>query len=133
MGAWGVGSFENDAARDWAYDLEAAADLSPVEEALDKVLQGDSGYLDADDAEEALAAVEVIAGLQGNPSEEPEPVDEWVSAHKQEVPARLAKKSHAAIARILGDDSELVELWRDSGSFDEWQAAVSDLRSRIRA
>ena len=30
MGAWGIGTFDNDDAADWAYELEEAADLTPA-------------------------------------------------------------------------------------------------------
>jgi hypothetical protein len=38
MGAWGVPAFDNDAANDWAYELEEVHDLSLVETALDEVI-----------------------------------------------------------------------------------------------
>ena len=34
MGAWGVGTFENDDASDWAYQLEEAGDLDLVQVTL---------------------------------------------------------------------------------------------------
>ncbi len=131
MGAWGAGNFDNDTAWDWAHALEEAHDLSLVEEAIGRVLEA-GGYLDAPDAEEAIAAAEVIARLQGNPGDYAEKVDEWVSENKFAVSAELAKKSHTALERILGADSELAELWGESESFDEWKAAVTDLKARIR-
>ncbi len=132
MGAWGAGNFDNDTAWDWAHALEEAHDLSLVEEAIGRVLEAGNGYLDAPDAEEAIAAAEVIARLQGNPGDYAEKVDEWVNENKFAVPAELAKKTHTALERILGADSELAELWGESESFDEWKASVDDLKARIR-
>ncbi len=132
MGAWGVGSFENDRACDWAYDLEETDDLSLVEDALERVLIAGADYLDVHDAEEALAASEVIARLQGNFGEYSELVDDWVNANKLAVPSELARKSHAAIDRIAGAQSELAELWEESESFDEWKESVAELKSRIK-
>ena len=66
MGAWGTGIFDNDTACDWAYDLEGASDLSLIERALSKVLNVGAEYLEATEAEEALAAAETIARLKGN-------------------------------------------------------------------
>ncbi len=135
MGAWGAGSFDNDTACDWSYDLEETDDLSLVEDALERVLEAGDEYLDAMDAEEALAAAEVIARLQGNFGEKnayTEPVDEWVAANPLPVSPELAKRSHAVIERIVGSESELAELWEESESFDEWKAAVAELKGRIR-
>lgn len=132
MGAWGAGTFENDTALDWVWELEETSDLSVVEAALQRVLSVDGEYLEAGDAEEALAAIEVIARLQGNSGEPNDDIDNWVSANNLQVPPELAKKSHAAIERILGADSELAELWEDSDSFEEWKASVAGLKTRIR-
>lgn len=65
MGAWGVGSFENDNAVDWTYGLEGKSDLSFIETTLDKVLNWGASYLEAPDAEEAIAAAEAVARLLG--------------------------------------------------------------------
>ncbi len=135
MGAWGAGSFDNDTACDWTYDLEETDDLSLVEEALERVLGAGTEYLDAMDAEEAIAAAEVIARLQGNFGERnayTETADEWVAANRLEVTPDLARKSHAAIDRIVGEQSELAELWEESDSLGEWKAAVAELKARIR-
>ncbi len=61
MGAWGPGSFENDAAADWALECARSADLSLVEAALDNLLAAEADELDASDAEEAVAAAELAA------------------------------------------------------------------------
>ena len=48
MGAWGVLAFDNDAAGDWADDLEGADDLTLVESALEEVAAAEGEYLDSD-------------------------------------------------------------------------------------
>ncbi len=132
MGAWGAGSFENDTACDWVWDLEETDDLSLVEAALERVLVAGSAYLEAPDAEEALAACEVVARLRGNTGDDAEPVDEWVSTHRQlQIAPALAQKSLAVIGRIEGLESELAELWEQSESFAEWKASIADLKARI--
>jgi Domain of unknown function (DUF4259) len=70
MGAWGVGSFDNDDAADWLNDqLRRSADLRPIQTALDAVAQLDpTGYLEAPEASAAVAAAEVVAALAGDPA-----------------------------------------------------------------
>jgi hypothetical protein len=134
MGAWSVDSLGNDDACDWAYGLDDCTDLSLVEETLDKVLDEGAEYLESPDACEALAAIEVIARLQGNWGERnsySEPIDAWVEKTKLVPGKALAAKARIVIERILADDSELKELWQESDEFDAWQASVKDLAARV--
>lgn len=136
MGAWGTGIFDNDTACDWAYTLEESDDLSVVEESLEKVISAGSEYLEAPDAEEALAAAEVIARLQGNCGDRnayTETIDKWVSGRELKVSPELARKALSAIERVLTEPSEILELWNESEELDAWKASVSNLSSRIRA
>ena len=131
MGAWGVLAFDNDDANDWAYELEGTDDLSVVESAFEQVESG--GYLEAPDGSNALAACEVLARLSGRPgytNAYTKKVDEWVAAHRIVPPQELIDRGNRAIDRILGGDSELRELWADSGD-EGWLAAVGDLRARL--
>lgn len=135
MGAWGVGSFDNDTACDWAYDLQGMEDLSFVEETLDAVLQAVE-YLEAPEAEMAVAAAEVLARLRGNPAEKDaytEKVDRWVESHPDTPPKSLIDKALKSLDRIQADNSELNELWEESDEFAAWQGAVDDLRRRLTA
>jgi hypothetical protein len=135
MGAWGVLAFDNDTANDWAYGLDDVADLSLVKSAFDEVADVGDDYLDQDLACNALAACEVLARLRGKPGYRnayTEKVDEWVAAHKHVPPPRLLARASAVIDRILGEQSELRELW-DEGDGTEWREAMEDLRQRLRA
>ena len=134
MGAWGTGVFDNDTACDWAYGLEEQSGLSLIERTLDTVLAAAGEYLDASDADEALAAIETIARLQGHwgvRNSYTANVDAWVEKAKLQPPPALARKAHAAIDRILGEDSEILELWDDSELLDEWKQEVDALRLRV--
>jgi hypothetical protein len=133
MGAWGALAFDNDEANDWAYGLDDASDLSIVEAAFAEVERG--GLLESGTASEALGACEVLARLKGRPgytNAYTEKVDKWVAAHRIDPPPDLVSRGNAAIDRILGDDSELREVWADAGD-EDWLAAVADLRARLMA
>jgi hypothetical protein len=134
MGAWGELAFDNDSANDWAYGLYEAADLAPVEAALSEVESVGSGYLEVDAASAALAACEVLARLQGRPgytNASSAKVDQWVAAHPLVAPPLLIARGSSAIARILAQNSELRELWKESDADDAWRAGVADLRNRL--
>ena len=138
MGTWAVDAFGNDYAQDWAEDLEQTSNLEAVESTLDTALENNGGMLEAPFGAEALVAIEVLARLQGKGGERSEDsaaVDAWVEARKPKARVRtdLAEKAGRAIERILSEQSELRELWADSEHYDDWRAAVEELRGRIVA
>jgi hypothetical protein len=136
MGTWAVDAFGNDDALDWTYELEKFNDLSLVESTLEKVLETRSDYLEAFDAVQALAAIEEVARSQGNWGERnsySQKVDKWVEKVERKPSMELVQKAHRAIERILAEQSELVELWKESNDYEAWYASVQELQSRIHA
>ncbi|MCK6484086.1 MAG: DUF4259 domain-containing protein [Phycisphaerae bacterium] len=134
MGTWGVDTFENDSACDWSYDLEKANDLAFVESTLRAVLDPEAEFVDADAAVCALAACEVIARLKGNFGARDgytQTVDEWVGAHAQAPPPALIDLANRAIDAVLGDTSELRDLWTETELTNDWLQAVEALRRRV--
>jgi hypothetical protein len=134
MGAWSEDTFGNDTSCDWVEDFLANPGLSAVKSAIDAVLETDD-YLDSDEACQCLAACEVIARLQGRwglRNAYSEELDEWIEANPTSIPDSLKSAADAAIERILGADSELLELWDEGGRNAEWHQAIDDLRVRIQ-
>jgi hypothetical protein len=134
MGTWAVDSFGNDDACDWTYELEKVSDLSPVEEALNVVLSSGEEGVGAYEATEAIAAIEVIARLQGNwgkRSAYSEGLDNWVEANKIRPSTALVQKAHLAIDLILAENSELNELWQEAEDYEAWVDSVNELKNRV--
>ena len=130
MGAWGVGTFENDDASDWVYQLEEAGDLTLVREALGAAADP-AGYLESPTCSEALAAAEVVAALTGKAAPDlPEEVRAWVAEHRTRVPADLVTLTVRAIDQIAAD-SELKELWAESDESAAWADRLVELRGRL--
>lgn len=130
MGAWGAGSFENDAAGDWTDSLLRGADVTPIIEAFSAVIECDD-YLEADEASAGLAAAEIVAALRQRPSSSlPEHVAAWVQEHSDAFDPELSQLAMSAVARIK-TSSELKELW-DEGNASEWQGVVADLEHRLQ-
>jgi len=133
MGTWSEDTFGNDTACDWAVDLLDSPGLEAVSIALDAVLD-EQGYVDSDLACEALAACEILARLQGNwglRDAYSEELDQWIEQHPQPVPPQMVVQAEKAIARIVGDGSELAELWDQDGRNETWHSAVDDLARRV--
>ncbi|WP_332739810.1 DUF4259 domain-containing protein [Hydrogenophaga sp.] len=134
MGAWSHEPFGNDDANDWAYGLDDANDLSLIESALDRALEAEH-YLEAPEASEAVAAVEVLAKLLGRGTQTDsytEKVDEWVKLISAKPDAALVAKAMLTLERVLGEKSELRELWEESGE-EEWLGSIRSLQSAISA
>lgn len=133
MGAWSKDSFGNDTACDWAYGLEEVSDLSLVRDSIQRVVNSGDEYLEAPDAEEAIAAAEVIARLKGNfglRDSYSETTDTWVMEHSQQPPPDLVALASQGLDRILRPPSELLKLWRESDEFEAWKSSVLDLKNR---
>ena len=134
MATWALDAFGNDYAMDWAQDLQEYKTLELVETTLDNVIDSTEAELEAPFAAEALAALDVIARLQGRPGAPDPPtaeVDEWVAACRKKVTPQILDKARLAFERILSDASELRQLWQESEHGDEWQAEVAALRLRV--
>ncbi|HAT33140.1 MAG TPA: hypothetical protein DCW29_20520 [Janthinobacterium sp.] len=134
MGTWASDTFGNDYARDWAQDLQETTSLEHIEGSIDNALDGADAELEAPFGAEALAAIDVLARLQGQPGaadDGTEDIDQWVARCKRKVTPALAAKAHAAIERVLSPQSELDQLWRESDEYEAWRAGVLALRARI--
>ena len=130
MGAWGVGTFENDDAGDWVYQLEEANDLDFLRDTLQAAADPD-GYLEAPTCSMALAAAEVVAALAGRPAPDlPEEVRTWVEAHRLTVLPDLRALSVQAVDQVAAG-SELQELWAESEESGAWVDQLRELRSRL--
>jgi hypothetical protein len=135
VGTWFVDSFGNDDACDWADGLEEVHDLSLIEDTLNAVLAFGNEYIEAPESTAAIAAIEVLARLQGNWGERSAysmSVDMWVEEHKLQPSSALVQKAHLVIERILSDNSELNELWQEGEDYQAWLAAVAELKGRIK-
>lgn len=131
MGTWSHEPFGNDSANDWAYDLEECTDFSLVAAALKRA--ADSGeYLDADEAVEAVAAAEVLAKALGRGTQSDAytgKVDAWLASIPAKPSPELSALAQRALAKVLGPESELRELWEESDEFALWEASVVALQS----
>jgi len=129
MGAWSHEPFGNDTAADWVYGLDDSEDLSYIENTLDEVEGEDE--LDASVAEEAVAAVDVLAKALGKgtpPDTYSDSATQWIERVKPVIGRDLREKAIRVLNRVMEDDSELRALWEDSDHYDAWQQSVADLR-----
>jgi hypothetical protein len=132
MGAWGVGSLENDSALDWLGFFEDQPDLGLLESTFAAVADAEEDdYLEVDEASSAIAAAELVAFAMGHPGPElSDTVTAWIAQHRVEV-AALAPLAVRALERVA-NDSEVAELWEETTDNDAWLADVEGLIGRIQ-
>lgn len=130
MGAWEVGSFDNDDALDWVYELEEADGFSIFLDAFENVTGQKGDYREAPECAVAVCAAEVVAALLGSADDDlPNEVIAWVEG-KPEPSEVLVIMARAALNAVL-DESELKDLWEDSDHYEEWQESMKDLLERL--
>lgn len=133
MGAWGAGSFQNDAALDW-YEEFRSAGTAAVDDAFSAAEIAD--YVDVDEGCAALAAAEIVAAAFGKPlSEQPADFSDLLARYQdfvKELPDVRAR-AISAVKRAVAESSELSELWSEGGdgAAKEWMDLVNDLLSRL--
>ncbi|MEV7418486.1 DUF4259 domain-containing protein [Streptomyces sp. NPDC089919] len=130
MGTWGVGAFENDTAADWCGaldDVPAGTRPGLVLEALARTV-GTTGYLDADDAQEAVAAAALVAAQcpGGEAADSP-------YGPEGALPdlTGLRELAGRALDRVTAEPSELLELWEEAEG-GPWRTSVDRLRRTLR-
>jgi hypothetical protein len=130
MGAWDIGSFDNDDALDWVARLDRVRDTSVLRETLSSIVQA-TGYLETPQCCDALAAAEVVAALHGRPlSKLPQEVPAFVARISAPPSSELLQMAAEAAGRIKAK-SELQELWDDSMVAKQWHDDVSSLLERL--
>ncbi len=135
MGAWNSDPFGNDTACDWKYDAERATDLSFIAKTIEKIHELEGEYIEASEAQEAIAAADTLARLRGQfyiRNAYTKSLDEWVANHPITPPRELLDSAIRAVDRILTEPSELLELWSEGEGAGEWKKHLSDLQDRLR-
>jgi hypothetical protein len=140
MGASSIQPFDNDSAADWVADLcEHESDgMDFIQETLLATVDHGEEYLEAPQAEEAVAAATVVALLTQHPvgsgldPELHEELMEWLQVHGSHPTPQLLSLAIAGLNRVVTAPSELMELWADEGD-TSWRASVEETLARLKA
>ncbi|MGW1463379.1 DUF4259 domain-containing protein [Streptomyces sp. NPDC002308] len=139
MGTWGIGHFDNDTAADFGGKLD---DSDPekraalIEQALEAAVHaGAEGFLDSDEAMEAVAAAALLAAQcpGGEPVATPYGPDEPVPLPGGAPSPVLLGLAVRALDQVTAETSELRELWGESAEPAEWLAGIGRLRTVLAA
>ena len=128
MSNWGCGTFDNDDAWAWMWDLESHVDTTAILEAFDDITFEEDAGLESI----AIAAAEVVAALHNKPLRIlPDGVVNWV-AGKSKPDEDLVKRARSIVSKVLRN-SELKECFREEGdeAYTDWVANLEDLHGRL--
>ena len=133
-GAWGTGTFENDDALDFVWEIQDEDTPALLSSPFRYAFHSD-GYIDAYLGARILVAAEAYAALKGNPSSQlPDDLASWLASKSWNPDKKLTKTAEDAVKMVLDSDtSELARLWLESpDDHKEWVKGVEDLLKRLR-
>jgi hypothetical protein len=135
MGAWGVGSFENDQAYNWLNDFLDNPSRESLQEVFDYVLDR-RDFLDSPESAAALVAAELVAAQLARPSRDFPPDLDLPEALPFPADPDLVETATRVVGHILYSPghSELRELWKEAGdkAYNQWENGVYNLIERLR-
>ncbi|GIH91148.1 DUF4259 domain-containing protein [Planobispora siamensis] len=135
MGTWDSGPFDNDSAADWCGGLDDADPndrAGMVRQALLDVTES-ADYLDVDEGAAAMAAVAIIAAecCDGPPVTSAYAPDFLLEGGRIGLPDDLVPLALRALDRVLGEDSELWQLWEEADGGRSLLTEVGPLRAAL--
>ncbi|ESQ76048.1 DUF4259 domain-containing protein [Asticcacaulis sp. AC402] len=123
MGAWSSGPFDNDDAVDFLMALENVPSWETVRAIFDAVLShGD--YVELPDGARAYAAAALVTVATGNSDISAQDIYMTLDAMGP-PPEGLVTVAKRALRQITRGDSEIRELFLDSGSYNNWLDTVA--------
>jgi len=136
MGAWGHRPFEDDAALDFVLDIEESKNPREViVEALRRAVQFE--YLEPDEANAAIVSAayidSAVNGTKYTTPEMSEPceADTFPLRHPEIDLSDLKSIALAALEKVIGESSELKELWQESEE-PAWEQGINEMIKRLR-
>lgn len=123
-------AFGNETAREWLRTLFPSSTDEHIIRAFLAVVQSES-FVDAQDAERAVAAAEMVALSHGaGAPDNPQECSMWVRRNNYKAAPELVTASVEVIERIFSN-SELKELWERTDGMIQWKTEIHSLMSRL--
>lgn len=133
MGAWDSHPFDNDDALDWFAELEENGP-EYIREAVATACQAaPEDYFDAYEGSITVAAVALTAAAR-KPELRAILHDDaiaWLDSSGFAPDAALVALCRKAMARVLGGNSELKDLWEDTEYYEQWCAEMKELKRAL--
>lgn len=134
MSIWGYKIFENDDAKDCLYEMMESDIREYMNESFE--LASDSDYLEIESCYRIIVAAAVIDISLNKTKYDDIDIKEfetWVDEIGEVELESLIIPAAKGLDSVLGDDSELKELWEeDVTQYDNWVDTISDLLARLK-
>ncbi len=132
MSAWGVSNFENDTALDWVGKIVKQKDINGITNSIDKFVNGfNAEETTLINCSKFLTIAEILAGLLGSPAEDfPEELTDWIESKYINIEQSIIDTALEGV-RLLMNESEVREMYLDSGYFSSWEKAQKNLMKRL--
>ncbi|ESQ86209.1 hypothetical protein AEAC466_03165 [Asticcacaulis sp. AC466] len=130
MGAWSNGPFDNDDAADFMMELEAAPSWDMVRLAFDDV-RANSEYVELAEGARAYAGAALITVATGKSDISAQDYYMTLDAMGS-PPDDLIPMARTILKRLTTGDSELRELYLDSGNYNEWIGIVASVDQALK-
>ena len=132
MSAWGISNFENDTALDWVGKIVNQKDINVIINSIDKFVNGfNAEETTLINCSKFLTIAEILAGLLGSPAEDfPEELTDWIESKYINVEQSTIDTAIEGV-RLLMNESEVREMYLDSGYFNSWDKAQKNLIKRL--
>ena len=132
MNLWGTGPFDNDAAKAFADEVLQDGDYA-LAEAFDVVLDADMDFIEAEEGFRVVAAAEILnAALTGDTSRLVDAeLRGWVQGADAPALASLKTSARNALARVMGEQSDLPNLWEDGEDAEVWLGEAQRLQQAL--
>ncbi|WP_170219200.1 DUF4259 domain-containing protein [Nocardioides litoris] len=123
MGSWDAGAFDNDDAADWSGELDEARNPARFARETLRTAVRTTGYLEAPAGSAAVAAAAWFASAH----DAAPPSAYAPSTRPPRLTRRHRRLATAALQRVRGTDSELRDLWEESGELVAFAGMVDEL------
>ncbi|GAA0952760.1 DUF4259 domain-containing protein [Nonomuraea longicatena] len=135
MGAWDSGPFDNDTAADWCGELHDADPEDRAGMVRQALLAAATcgGYLDSDEGCEAMAAIAIVAAERsgGLPVTSVYAPDFVLDGGRIGLSDDLVPLALHALDRVLSEDSELWQLWKEADDGRSLLAEAEPVRAAL--
>ncbi|MGX9687866.1 DUF4259 domain-containing protein [Deinococcus wulumuqiensis] len=132
MNLWGTGPFDNDSGKAFIDEVLQDGDYA-LAEAFDVVLDADMDFIEAEEGQRVMAAAEILnAVLTGDTSRLVDAeLRGWVQGADAPALASLKTSARNALARVMGEQSDLPGLWEDGEDAEVWLGEAQRLRQAL--
>ena len=129
MGSWASGPFDNDDAADFLMELEVAPSWDMVRLAFADVMV-DEDYVELSEGARGCAAAALLTVALGKSDVSAQDIHMTLEAMGP-PPEDLAAVAKIALKRLSTGDSEIRELYLDSGSYNTWLATIAAIEEAL--